>query len=159
MSFEKEDLYKLSLAEIKLMYRKEMQINRHQLHIASQNQPAIFEKWYSLSEEVLADVKDAEHALILMKAKIELLMWRNYPEFKVGAIKAKVERNKNVATLTRKVNKLKGYYGMLKGAIESGRHRKSMIGALKDLYRDNYWSKTSKGGAPLHKRRHHETSS
>lgn len=134
-------VYDYDLAELKRLYRMDLQVNRHRLEKASQNQAVKFEKWHNAHEEVSADLSDEISKLGRIRGKTDLMIRRVYPELKEAGILAKVNLNKNVRKQEKKISMIRRYLGCLKGAVESARQRKSMIQTLKDLYIGNYWDK------------------
>jgi hypothetical protein len=166
MRLKPEDLYQMTIPEIRATYRDDLRINRYKLEENAELQATIFERWYSLMEELTSDLEDAKHDLAVKRSSFELRLRRmpaallkekyGVKELKEGTIKAMVESNKEVIELTKRVNKIRGIHGCLKGAVESARQRKSMIGVLQELYKDNYWNKTTKHGTPIHSRQRKE---
>jgi hypothetical protein len=147
-------VYEHTPEKLRDLYRHELQVNRHKLERASQQQATVFEKWYSALEDVEGDIRDLNTDLVREKARVNLLIRRKFPSYKEGAINAKIERHKEVIKIVDTINRLKRYQSKLKGAVEAGRQRKSMIQTLKDLYIANYWDKTTSQGTPIHGRRH-----
>lgn len=142
----------MPLNEIRTLYRKDLQLNRYKLEVASEEQATKFEKWYSLSEDVAADIEDEKSFLLSVRSKAEVKI-RGLSEselektyhidsLKEGTVKALIELDELVLVVSKKIRKLKLLHNKLKGAIESGRQRKSMIRVLADLYQANYWDKT-----------------
>lgn len=134
-------VYDYDLAELKRMYQMDLQINRHRLEKASQNQAVKFEKWYSACEDVSADLSDEITKLNRIKGKVDLLIRKLYPDLKETGISARVNLNKKVKRQEKKISMIRRYLGRMKGAVEAARQRKSMIGTLRDLYVANYWDK------------------
>lgn len=134
-------VYDYDLAELKRMYQMDLQINRNRLEKASQNQAVKFEKWYAAMEDVSADLSDQITKLSRIKGKVDLYMRKLYPDLKETGLAAKVNLNKKVRRQEKKIAMIRRYLGRMKGAVESARQRKSMIGTLRDLYVANYWDK------------------
>jgi hypothetical protein len=147
-------VYKHDLDELEKMYREDLRVNRHKLEVASAQQATVFEKWYSASEDVEGDLRDALSEMALLRSTVGLEVRGLHDEWKEGAISAGIEKDERIVRLGKRINMIRRYLGKLKGATESARQRKSMIVALKDLYIANYWDKTTEAGTPLHPRRH-----
>ena len=146
-------VYDHTLLELEDLYRSDLQVNRHRLEVASQEQSTKFEKWYAAMEDVEGDLRDATTSLGRKRTKVGLRIRKIFPDDKEGSITAKIESNKEVKILNKRINQIRRYHGKLKGAVESARQRKSMISVLKDLYVSNYWDKSTKHGTPTHGRR------
>jgi len=139
---DKPWVYEYTLEELRGMYRKDLQINRHKLEVASQTQGTKFEKWYSASEEVSADLADEQIRLTRIRSKVDLMIRRVHPDLKETGVLSKVNLNVKVKKQNVKISRIKRYQALLKGAVEMGRQRKSMIQTLKDLYVASFWDKT-----------------
>ncbi|MBW8001686.1 MAG: hypothetical protein FVQ80_06650 [Planctomycetes bacterium] len=142
----------MTIGEIRSAYRKDLQLNRYRLEVASEEQATKFEKWYSVTEDVAADIEDKKAYLAEVKARVEVEI-RSLPkqdlekkyhvtDLKESVVKSLVELNPTVQKVSKELRKLKLLHNKLKGAVESGRQRKSMIRVLADLYQANYWDKT-----------------
>ena len=142
----------MPISDIQIFYRKDLQLNRYRLEIASEEQATKFEKWYSLAEDVAADIEDKKAHLAECRAKaevrirglssVELEKTYHISDLKEGMIKALIELDEQVKLISKEIRVKKLLHNKLKGAIESGRQRKSMIKVLADLYQANYWDKT-----------------
>ena len=138
---DKPWVYEYTLEELRDMYRRDLQINRHKLEVASQNQGTKFEKWYSALEEISADLADEQIRLTRIRSKVDLMIRRVHPDLKETGVLSKVNLNVKVKKQNVKISRIKRYQALLKGAVEMGRQRKSMIQVLKDLYVASYFDK------------------
>lgn len=127
-------------------------INRNKLEKCSQEQCTLFEKWYNALEDVEADIADEEARRNRYSDKLELRTRSLHPDWKEGHIKAFLSRSSKIRIYNKRLMIMRRYKGRLKGAVESARQRKSMIGVLKDLYTSNYWDKTTVGDTPYGKK-------
>ncbi|MHC4644014.1 MAG: hypothetical protein ACYTBJ_00835 [Planctomycetota bacterium] len=146
-----DELRMMTADEMRAEFYKEVPMSRNHLEKAAFRQSKFFEKWYTLCEEFAADVRDWEDRLGRVKSRAEMRI-RSMPaatlerkyglyDLKEGAIKAMLELDKEVQRTKKKIRALKRIHMMLKGFVESGRQRKSMIRELEQLYAAKYWDK------------------
>jgi len=146
-----DELRPMGVNELREAFHREVPVSRNQLEKSALRQAPMFEKWYTLAEEAAAMVRDWEDRLSRTKARAELKI-RSMPanvlykkhgleDLKEGAIKALIELDAEVRQVKKKIRKVKRRNMILKGFIESLRHRKSMIRDLENLYSSKYWNK------------------
>jgi hypothetical protein len=146
-------IYDHTVDELRNLWRNEAHFSRNKLDKASFQQAGLYDKWYQALEDAEDDLAEAKLKEGRVRSKAELGIRNKYPNYKEGAIKAKVNINKKVIKAEGVVRKYEKYVRALKGAVAMFNMRKSMIQTLKDLYISNYWSKTSPSGTPLYERR------
>ena len=146
-----DKLRDMGLEELRAVFYREQTIKRTRLEHAAFWQGKIFEKWYTLCEEYAAHVSDWNDRLGRTKARADLrirsmpaaVLYRKYKleDLKEGAIKSLIELDPEVKHVKKKIRTYNRYHRMLKGFVESCRHRKSMIRELEQLYVAKYWDK------------------
>ena len=146
-----DDLRIMTADEMRVIFYAEVGMSRNHLEVAAFMQPKIFEKWYTLCEEFAALVRDWDDRLSRVSAKADLrirampakVRWAKYrlEDLKEGAIKSLIQLDPEVKRVKLKIRRYKKVHLMLKGFVESNRHRKSMIRDLEQLYVAKYWDK------------------
>ena len=141
----------MSNDELRDIFHREVQVSRNQLEKSAFRQAPTFEKWYSLNEESAAMVRDWEDRLSRTSARADLkirsmpaaTLYKKYglEDLKEGAIKSLIQLDKEVKLVKKRIRTYKHRHMMLKGFVESLRHRKSMIRDLDNLYCSKYWAK------------------
>jgi hypothetical protein len=141
----------LGVDELREIFYQEVQVSRNQLEKSAFRQAPMFEKWYTLTEEAAAMVRDWEDRLSRTLARADLKI-RSMPhnvlfkkhgleDLKEGAIKSLIQLDPEVKQVKKKIRSLKRKHFVLKGFIISLGHRKSMIRDLENLYCAKYWNK------------------
>ena len=146
-----DDLRLMEPDELRTIFYAEVGMSRNHLERAAFMQPKLFEKWYTLCEEFAAKVRDWEDRLTRVVARADLrvrsmpasTLYRKYhlEDLKEGAIKSIIQLDVEVKRTKLKIRQYKQTHMMLKGFVESNRHRKSMIRDLEQLYIAKYWDK------------------
>ena len=146
-----DKLQLMDVAELRSVFYRELVIKRTRLDHAAFWQSRIFEKWYTLCEDYASQCRDWEDRLGRVSAKADLRI-RSMPpqvrfkkfgieDLKEGAIKSCIALDAEVMRVRRKIRTYKRFHMVLKGFVESCRHRKSMIRELEQLYVAKYWDK------------------
>lgn len=158
--FKKSDC---TLENLRSLWRKDLQLNRYKLEIASQEQAVIFEKWSTLSEDVCGLLEDENIKLRKLKSTIDLrirscskrVLQVKYgiPDLKENAVKSLVELNPKVSKQEKIVQFLKLFSMKLKVVVKSSEQRKSNLRILTDLYVSQYFNVSAGRGKYAEKRR------
>jgi len=146
-----DKLREMDTDQLRSVFYSELTVSRNRLEHAAFWQAKIFEKWYTLCEEYAASVRDWEDRLGRTEARAQLrirsmpaqVLYRKYKleDLKEGAIKSLVQLDPEVKNVKKQIRTAKRFHMMLKGFVESCRHRKSMIRDLEQLYVAKYWDK------------------
>ena len=151
MSVTFDDLKLMTQGEMRAQFYREVPMSRNHLERAAFMQAPMFQKWYDLCEEFAADARDWEDRLGRVQARVDVKLRAMSPvklemkygltDLKEGAIKALIQLDKEVMLTKKKIRMYKRTHLMLKGFVESLRHRKSMIRELEQLYAAKYWDR------------------
>lgn len=146
-----DQLREMTIDELRDVFYREVGVSRNRLEVAAFMQAKIFEKWYTLCEEAAGWEEDWKERLGRTSAKADLrvrsmkqqVLFRKYgiDDLKEGAIKSIVALDAEVKYVKKKIRTAKRRHMILKGFVESLRHRKSMIRHLENLYCAKYWDK------------------
>jgi hypothetical protein len=146
-----DELKLMTPAEMREEFYREIPMSRNRLERAAFLQAKFFQKWYDLCEEFAADARDWEDRLGRTSARIDLKirgmaaikleMKYGLTDLKEGAIKSAIQLDVEIIRCKKKIRYFKRIHLMLKGFVESFRHRKSMIRELEQLYAAKYWDK------------------
>lgn len=147
-------IYEHTIEELRAMWRNEAAFSRNKLDKASLQQSGLYDRWYQALEDAEDDLAEAKLVEMRIRSRADLEIRKRYPDYKESAVKSKVNINKRVVKSTKEIRHYEKYVRALKGAVAMMGMRKSMLALLKDLYVSNYWNKTTKGGTPVHQRRH-----
>jgi hypothetical protein len=86
-------------------------------------------------------------------SEAKLMKLYKISEIREASVRSLISGNKKIIEAKKGIIALERVYGKVRGAVESGRQRKSMIRILTDLYIGNYFDKTTSKGTPIYKRR------
>jgi len=150
-TIELDQLRQMNVDELRDVFFNEVQVSRNQLEKSAFRQAPMFEKWYTLTEEAAAMVRDWDDRLSRTTARADLKI-RSMPsnvlfkkhgleDLKEGAIKSLIQLDSEVKMVKKKIRSLKRKHLVLKGFIISLGHRKSMIRDLENLYCAKYWNR------------------
>lgn len=149
--------------DLRRIWIADLQLNRFKLEKAAQSQSSKFERWYSLSEDLSALIKEKKRIFGKKEAILDLKirqctkesLQRKYGlhDLKESAIRSIIIKDSKIQKLKKNINFLETVYSKLRGVLEAARQRKSMIKILSDLYISSYWDKVDVKEPNIKKRR------